>query len=144
MRMPRWTGSTASGYAAYNRDHDVQWGDEILTLSADPAFRGDSALPNPEELLLAAAASCQLLSVLAVAALAKVDVVSYVDDARAVMPAGSDPVRITRIDLAPRITVRDADAATVIALAHEAHEGCYIANSLSAEVVVAPIVEVVS
>ena len=139
-----WAGSTASGYAAYSREHDVQWADEILTLSADAAFRGDASLPNPEQLLLASASSCQLLSFLAVAALAGVDVVSYRDDARAVMPADAVPVRITRIDLAPRIEVRHADPDTVLRLVGEAHDGCYIANSLSAEVVVTPSVQVLS
>jgi len=139
-----WSGSTASGYAAYSREHDVQWSDEILTLSADAAFRGDASLPNPEQLLLAAASSCQLLSFLAVASLAGVDVVSYRDDATAVMPADTEPMRITRIELAPRIEVRQADAETVDRLVREAHDGCYVANSLSAEVVVAPTVEVLS
>lgn len=137
-----WTGSTASGYAAYSREHDVQWSDEILTLSADAAFRGDASLPNPEQLLVAAASSCQLLSFLAVAALAGVDIVSYRDDATAVMPADTAPTRMTRIDLAPRISVRRADPDDVLRLVREAHDGCYIANSLSADVVVTPTVEV--
>lgn len=136
-----WTGSTASGYAAYSREHDVQWSDEILTLSADAAFRGDASLPNPEQLLVAAASSCQLLSFLAVAALAGVDIVSYRDDATAVMPADTAPTRMTRIDLAPRISVRRADPDDVLRLVREAHDGCYIANSLSADVVVTPTVE---
>lgn len=139
-----WTGSTASGYAAYHREHDVQWADDVLTLSADAAFRGDASLPNPEQLLLAAASSCQLLSFLAVASLAGIDVVSYIDDATAVMPAGDEPMRITRIDLAPRIGVNQAERDTVLRLVREAHDGCYIANSLSVDVVVTPVVEVLS
>ena len=63
-----WEGSTGAGYRAYGREHDVQISEEILTLSADAAFRGDASLPNPEQLLLAAASSCLLLSFLAVAA----------------------------------------------------------------------------
>ncbi|WP_300265549.1 OsmC family protein [Microbacterium sp.] len=137
-----WAGSTASGYTTYSREHDVQWSDEVVTLSADAAFRGDASLPNPEQLLVAAASSCQLLSFLAVASLAGVDVVSYRDDATAVMPAASTPTRITRIDLAPRIGVRRADPDVVLRLVREAHDGCYIANSVSADVVVTPTVEV--
>lgn len=137
-----WTGSTASGYAAYHREHDVQMSEEVVTLSADAAFRGDSSLPNPEQLLLAAASSCQLLSFLAVASLAGVDVVSYQDDATATMPADAVPARITRIDLAPRIGVRGAAPEDVLRLVGEAHDGCYIANSVSAEVIVTPTIEV--
>ncbi|WP_396657061.1 OsmC family protein [Microbacterium sp.] len=137
-----WTGSTSSGYAAYGRAHDVRFSEDVLTLSADEAFRGDPALPNPEQLLLAAVSSCQLLSFLALAALERVDVVSYRDDAAAVMPAGAEPMRITRIDLAPRVQVRGADRDEVVRLIHRAHDTCYVANSLSAEVVVAPSIEV--
>lgn len=44
--------------------------------------------------------------------------------------------------LAPRIAVRGAAAERVVELLHEAHAGCYIANSLTAETSLAPIVEV--
>ena len=139
-----WTGDTGSGYAGYGRAHDVQIGGDIVTLSADAAFRGDASLPNPEQLLLAAASSCQLLSFLAVAARAGVAVLAYRDDATAVMPAGTTPMRVTRVHLAPRIEVRGVDAAVVRRLVHDAHDACFVANSLSAEVVVVPEVEVVS
>jgi len=137
-----WSGTTAGGYAAYDRTHDIECAGEIFTLSADPAFRGDASLPNPEQFLLAAASSCQLLSFLAVAALAGIDVVSYRDEAMAVMPADSPPMRITRIDLAPEIEVRGSDRATVEHLVAEAHDGCYVAHSLRADVVVRPTVRV--
>jgi len=35
--------------------------DVDLVLSSDPAFKGDGQVPSPEQLLLAAASSCQLL-----------------------------------------------------------------------------------
>ncbi|MDT0156214.1 OsmC family protein [Microbacterium sp. ARD32] len=139
-----WEGSTGTGYRAYGRAHDVQVADEIITLSADAAFRGDASLPNPEQLLLAAASSCLLLSFLAVAAQAGVDVIRYEDAARAHMPMDQQPARITRVELSPRITVRSADAEAVTALLHQAHEGCYIANSMTAEAVIEPTVEVIA
>lgn len=139
-----WEGSTGAGYRAYGREHDVQISDEILTLSADAAFRGDASLPNPEQLLLAAASSCLLLSFLAVAAQAGIDVVRYDDEATAFMPMSEQPARITRVELAPRIAVQGGDAARVVELLHEAHAGCYIANSLTAEAIIAPTVEVLS
>lgn len=138
-----WEGSTGAGYRVYRRAHDVQVADEILTLSADPAFRGDASLPNPEQLLLAAASSCLLLSFLAVAAQAGVDVIGYEDDATAHMPMDQGPARITRVELTPRITVRGADAEHVQELLRQAHEGCYIANSMTAEAVIDASVEVV-
>jgi len=57
------------------------------------------------QLEVLAAASCQLLSFLAVAARARLDVVAYEDDAEGVMPEGDHPVRLTRIVLRPRIVL---------------------------------------
>ena len=71
-----WAGSTAGGYAGYERSHQVTTPPVAgeLALSAAPAFRGDAEQRNPEQLVLAAASSCQLLSFLACAARAGIEV----------------------------------------------------------------------
>ena len=138
-----WTGSTGAGYAAYNRAHSAHTppATDGFDLSADPQFRGDPDLPNPEQLLVLAASSCQLLSFLAVAARAGVDVVGYTDDAEGQMPAGATPQRITRITLRPRVVVRgEVPSGLVERLVHEAHEQCYVAASLTTDVVLEPTV----
>ncbi|MEO5724649.1 MAG: OsmC family protein [Ilumatobacteraceae bacterium] len=141
-----WVGSTGIGYKAYGREHHVSApGTPSLALTSDPSFGGDAAVLNPEQLLVMAASSCQLLSFLAVCARAKVDVVRYDDDAHGLMPAVSSPMRLTAITLRPRITVSgDVSAARVAELVDEAHHGCFIANSLTTEVVVVPEIEVVA
>src|SRR5215212_2170970 len=90
----RWEGSTADGYDRYDRAHTAAVAQRTLNLSADPAFRGDGTTPNPEQLLLAAASSRQLLSFLACAARSRIDVIAYTDDAEAMMPEDDLPVRI--------------------------------------------------
>ena len=113
-----------------------------LALSADPAFHGDPARLNPEQLLLAAASSCQLLSFLAIAARARINVVAYSDDAEAVMPEDVEPIRITRITLRPVIVVAgEVDERRLLRYVQLAHEQCFIANSLSSETVVEPRIE---
>lgn len=136
-----WEGSTGVGYDAYDRTHtaSVHPALDALAMSADPAFRGDASRVNPEQLLLLAASSCQLLSFLAVAARARVDVVSYADHAEAVMPEDDQPVRITTITLQPQIRVRgDVDEDRLRHLCEVAHRECFIANSLTSEVRVEP------
>jgi len=140
-----WSGSTGAGYERYDRTHRAACppAEAELTLSADPAFGGDPTLLDPEQLLLQAAVSCQLLSFLAVAARARVDVVGYRDDATAEMPEHDRPVRITRIRLRPRIVVRgDVDPTRVARLVRVAHRECFIANSLRSQVEIEPTVEV--
>jgi organic hydroperoxide reductase OsmC/OhrA len=137
----RWSGSTGAGYRAYPRAHSawVPPATEGFDLSADPHFGGDPDLPNPEQLLVLAASSCQLLSFLAVAAGGGVDVLGYTDDAQGEMPDDMVPQRITRIVLRPVVTVAGGtDPEVVTRMTHEAHEQCYIANSLTTEVLVEP------
>ena len=136
-----WHGSTAAGYEAYSRRHRATSppAPETLELSSDPAFRGDPALLNPEQLLVLSVASCQLLSFLAVAARARIDVVDYRDDAEGEMPEGDPPMRVARITLRPRITIRgEADEARIHHLVEVAHRECFIANSLNTEIVIDP------
>lgn len=139
-----WSGSTGGGVDAYARAHEATCPpathQQPLALSADPAFHGDPSRLNPEQLLVLAASSCQLLSFLAVAARARVDVVAYEDDAHGEMPEDDKPLRITRIALRPTITVAgDApDDERLRHLVDTAHRHCFIANSLTSEIRVEP------
>jgi organic hydroperoxide reductase OsmC/OhrA len=138
-----WTGSTSGGYRAYNRNHTVGPAGLQTEVSADQPFRGDPTRLNPEQLVVMAASSCQLLSFLALAAVAGVDVLEYHDHATAVMPKRDLPVRLTQITLRPQITVAaGADADKVEHLVHRAHGECYIANSLRSEIVLEPVITV--
>lgn len=139
-----WTGSTGEGVRAYSREHTADLGPAgSLALTADPAFRGDPALPNPEQLLVVAASSCQMLSFLGAASRAGVDVLDYEDDAAGVMPGDSAPMSITQIELRPRIRVRGTDEKTVQELVEQAHRNCFIANSLRSEITISPRLEIV-
>lgn len=139
-----WDGSTANGFDHYTRAHEATappaTDGQPLHLSADPAFKGDPSKLNPEQLLVLAASSCQLLSFLAVAARARVDVTHYEDDADGEMPEHDKPLRITRITLRPTITIRgDApDDARLAQLVDTAHRHCFIANSLATEIRIEP------
>ncbi|MDA8183369.1 MAG: OsmC family protein [Actinomycetota bacterium] len=137
-----WSGSTAD-YATYDRRHEVTVGAGSLAVSADAAFSGDPDLTNPEQMLVAAASSCQLLSFLALASRSGVEVVGYNDDAEGVMPESEEPRRITAIVLRPKIVVRGGTVQRVERLVHKAHQQCYIANSLNSDVVLEPRIEVI-
>ena len=139
-----WEGSTADGFDAYSRAHEATAPpastDQPLRLSADPAFSGDPSRLNPEQLLVLAASSCQMLSFLAVAARARVDVTRYEDDAEGEMPEDDTPVRIVRITLRPTVTIRGEapDDARLRQLTDTAHRHCFVANSLTTEIAIEP------
>jgi organic hydroperoxide reductase OsmC/OhrA len=138
-----WRGDTGLGYEHYDRAHAATAppAKPELTLTTGES-RGDPTQLNPEQLVLMAASSCQLLWFLHLAAKARVEVVEYEDEAEGEMPEDDPPVRLTRIVLRPRIVVRSGPSEEwVRRLAHLAHEHCYIANSLTTEVLVEPRVE---
>ncbi|HET7724376.1 MAG TPA: OsmC family protein [Propionibacteriaceae bacterium] len=131
-----WTGSTAGGYRAYSRAHHgvTEPPTQELELTADKAFRGDPQLLNPEQLLLMAASSCQLLSFLSIAARRGVTVTGYTDRAQGFLDMGDPPLRVGRIHLHTTIEVEgDIDDDEVVQIAHQAHRECFIANSLTSE-----------
>src|SRR3569832_1084535 len=76
-------GEAPFTYEAYPRNPAVSFknGQESLTASASPTFRGDGSKADPEDLLVAALSSCHMLSFLAIAAKKKITVLSYRDDA---------------------------------------------------------------
>src|SRR5256885_2469743 len=138
-----WTGDTSLGWEPYDRAHAASAPPATaeLTLTTGES-KGDPAQLNPEQLLLMAASSCQLLWFLHLAAKARVEVIEYEDDAEAEMPEDDPPVRITRIVLRPRIVVRPGPTEERVQhLAELAHQECYIANSLNSEVALDPRVE---
>src|SRR5919204_1061287 len=138
-----WRGDTGLGWEGYDRTHSAEAppAEQRLTLTTGEA-KGDPRQLNPEQLVLMAASSCQLLWFLHLAAKARVVVLEYEDDAEAEMPEDDPPARLTRIALRPRIVVRPGPSEErVHHLAELAHRGCYIANSLNSEVVLEPRVE---
>ncbi|CAM3335393.1 OsmC family protein [Tsukamurella hominis] len=128
-------------YRSYPREHRLSSAAAAsIAASADPHFRGDPALWNPEQLLVAAAANCHMLSYLALCAVRGVVVVDYVDAAVGTMvetPGAGG--RFTSIDLRPRVVLAPgADAELARALHHDAGEQCYIAASLNCPVTHSP------
>ena len=139
----QWSGSTGLGWDHYDREHGAVAppAEQEVRLTTGES-QGDPAVLNPEQLVVMAASSCQMLFFLHLASKARIDVVEYVDEASGVMPIDDEPVRLTEITLRPRIVIAgDASEERVQKLVHTAHEHCYIANSLKSEVTLEPQVE---
>ena len=105
-----------------------------------PVPMSDPAGVDPEEALVAAVSSCHMLFFLSLAAQRGFVVDSYRDHALGILdknPQGK--LAMTRITLRPEIVFSGARQPVhedLVALHHAAHHKCYIANSLSTEVVV--------
>ncbi|MGN6183196.1 MAG: OsmC family protein [Thermoanaerobaculia bacterium] len=135
-----WNGNRGTGtqtYAGYGREHVATIDAKPdLALSSDPAFRGDATKHNPEDLLLMAAASCHMLSYLAVCAKRGINVISYRDRATGTLQLDArGGGKFSEIVLHPEVVVADtSQIERAIELHDEAHALCFIANSISAPI----------
>ena len=131
-----WTGNTGAGtrdYRGYERAHEISAaGKPVLYGSSDPAFRGDAARYNPEELLVASLSACHMLWFLHLCADNGIVVTSYVDQPRGQMIETADGSgRFTEVVLHPEVTIKDADPLVAESLHERAHQLCFIANSVN-------------
>ena len=135
-------GSQDFADGKYSRGHRWEFdGGAGIDASASPHIvplpYSVEAAVDPEEAFVAAASSCHMLFYLHFAQRAGFVIDDYRDEAEGVMARNADGrMAITRIVLRPIVqyagTAPDGD--TEAALHHEAHEACFIANSITAEI----------
>jgi organic hydroperoxide reductase OsmC/OhrA len=139
-----WTGNRGtgtSGYTAYGREHEIRAaGKPPLPGSSDPAFRGDPARWNPEELLVGSLSACHMLWYLHLCSDAGIVVTDYLDRAEGIMvEPRPGSAKFERVILKPRITLAPgADLEKARALHEDAHRLCFIARSVNFAVEHAP------
>lgn len=130
----------------YSRAHYWKFdGGAVVAGSSSPDVvrvpMSDPTAVDPEEAFVASIASCHMLWFLSIAARSGYVVDSYEDSAEGVMTQNEDKVLwMSKVILHPRVTFSGATLPSVDderSLHHQAHEQCFIANSIKTEVVVA-------
>lgn len=144
VAMVRWSRDEQDfALNKYSRAHNWEFdGGVVVPASASPHHvpppQSVEANVDPEEALVAAASSCHMLSFLAIAAKQRFVVDTYVDRAVGTMEEiEKDKYAISRVTLRPKVSFSGARLPTVEELErlhHSAHEYCFIANSLKAEI----------
>ncbi|MEA2824820.1 MAG: hypothetical protein QOF03_1302 [Alphaproteobacteria bacterium] len=129
-------------YDSYNRAHEWRFDGLAVPASAAPEFRGDATRVNPEEAFVASLSSCHMLTFLALAAKKRFSLDSYSDEAVGYLEKNEKgQLAMTRVVLRPQVqwsqgvSVSQSD---LDRLHHQAHEGCFIANSVKTDVTVEP------
>ena len=128
----------------YGRGHTVAFGSgvEVPGTASAHVVGNRWAAPNavdPEEMMVASISTCHMLSFLHAAREAGFVVTRYVDDAEGLMEKNEGgQMAVTRVALRPAITFagRQPTAEEVDHLHHQAHEMCFIANSVKTQIVV--------
>ena len=134
-------GDSAFTYETYTRDHVWRFGGGVeVPASSAPAFRGNPERVDPEAALVAALSSCHMLTFLAIAARKRIVVETYEDEAFGVLEKNAEgKLAVTRVVLRPKVVFGEGTAVSKEDLArlhHTAHEGCFIANSVTTAVTV--------
>ena len=129
-------------YDSYNRAHEWRFHSLTVAVSAAPDFRGDATMVNPEEAFVASLSSCHMLTFLALAAKKRFSLDSYSDEAVGYLEKNeSGRLAMIRVVLHPQIRWSEGVSVSqsdLDSLHHQAHEGCFIANSVKTNVTVEP------
>ena len=132
----------------YSRRHLLRFdgGAEVAGSSSPhsgPVPMSDASAVDPEEAFVAALSSCHMLWFLALAAKRGFCVDRYLDEAVGLMEKNAQGrVAITRVTLRPDVNFsgeRRPSHAEIEQLHHAAHEACFIANSVTSEIVCEPV-----
>ena len=132
----------------FSRDHEWAF-DEGITLKASasplvvpPPMTGPGTV-DPEEAFIASLSSCHMLTFLYFAARKGFTVDTYVDAAEGTLAKNAQGrLAMTEVVLHPSITFsgdKRPSAEELEQLHHQAHDGCYIANSVTTNVRIEPV-----
>jgi organic hydroperoxide reductase OsmC/OhrA len=128
----------------YSRGHLISFdGGTTIPASASPHVVGKWAVEaavDPEELLVAALSNCHMLSFLHVARMAGFVATAYRDHAEGIMETISPGKQaVTKVTLHPRIDWIGTEPGKerLDQMHHEAHDVCFIANSVKTKVTIA-------
>jgi organic hydroperoxide reductase OsmC/OhrA len=136
-----WRNDTGSmDYDRYTRDHSWDVAGNVIPASAAAEFKGGAGRVDPEAALVAALASCHMLTFLAIAARKRLVVADYTDRAVGWLEKNAaGQLAMTRVELRPVVRFApgsEVSAKDLMRLHDSAHRNCFIANSVKAEVTV--------
>ena len=125
----------------YSNKHEIIFTPKIKIIGdSAPDWNGDELNSNPEQTLAASLSSCHMMTFLALAAKMKWPIISYKDNAVAILGKNSkNRMSVTKIELNPKIEFSDnfsVNTSEIKKIQDRAHRYCFIANSLSDEVIV--------
>ena len=126
---------------SYSNKHEIIFTPQIkINADSAPEWNGNEININPEQTLAASLSSCHMMTFLALAAKMKWPIISYKDKAIASLGKNSkNLMSVTKIELNPKIVFSDnflIDSSKMKEVQDRAHRYCFIANSLSNEVIV--------
>lgn len=136
----------------YSRGHEWQFeGGVVIPASSSPhivplPFSVASNV-DPEEAFVASLSSCHMLFFLSIAAKRKYVIDAYIDNAIGVMSNNEQgKMAMTTVTLRPKVIFsgdKQPNLAQLEKMHHQSHEQCFIANSVTTEIVTEVVMAVI-
>ena len=146
---------TKRSYRSFSYENNVTWksarrgvvraaGKPDLEVSSPPEFKGEAGIWTPEDLFVGALNTCILMTFVALATQKGLEFGSYECRAEGKLEFVEGKYRFTEVRLYPQIVVRSPqDVERAQEILESAHANCFISNSISSAVTLAPEIRVV-
>jgi organic hydroperoxide reductase OsmC/OhrA len=131
------------GIQENSKSHTSKIADKVdLHISAAKEFKGEASKHNPEDLLLSALSSCHMMSYFYVCQQNNIEILDYNDVATGTLELKEDSSgSFIEVTLNPKITLKDHKQNELALQLHKnAHELCFIANSVNFPIKIIPII----
>jgi organic hydroperoxide reductase OsmC/OhrA len=131
----QWLDNRACRLESGNKDS--------FRVTSPPEFQGEEGEWTPEDLFVGAINACTMSTFLAYAFKKHLEVFSYKSKAEGVLEFSDGHYKFTKVKLQPFILVDSTEAALMAEkLIHEAHNNCFISNSITAKVILEPEIKI--
>ena len=131
----KWEGGRRGVIAAQGIDPSIRF-------SSPPEFKGESGFWTPEHFLVAAVATCYVMTFYAIADMSKMEFLALELHVEGKLGKPEGKLRFTEIVLRPKLTISpQEDAQRATRLLEKAEHGCLIARSLLCPVTMEPLVQ---
>ena len=110
-----------------------------IEIGSPPEFKGEAGVWAPEEMLVAALNACMMLTFVAFAQGKKLEFVAYESAAEGLLENVDGKYRIVEVSVRPIVILNsEADIAAARTIMAEVKANCFISNSITADVKLAP------
>jgi peroxiredoxin-like protein len=145
---------TKKSYKSFSYENSVTWksarrgvvrttGKPDLDVSSPPEFKGEAGIWTPEDLFVGSLNTCILMTFVAFATQKGLEFASYECRAEGKLEFVEGQYRFTEIKLYPQVVVKSpVDVERANNLLETAHANCFISNSISPAVTLAPEIRV--
>jgi organic hydroperoxide reductase OsmC/OhrA len=110
-----------------------------MDVGSPPEFKGEPGVWSPEELLVGALNACLMLTFVSLAQSKGLPFVAYESAAEGLLENVDGRYRITEVSVQPSVALKSrADFEAARAIMNEVEKNCFISNSITAKVKLAP------